>query len=86
MHPQPINCTSSCIQKEQFRAYQGGLRFQVTLNLFRVMGQGERSRGSRSKVKWIKPGLKVMMLAGGLTSMLSCFIDILMRVCATRSP
>ncbi len=36
------------------------------------MGQGQRSRGSRSKVKWVKNGLKVMILAGGLMSMSSC--------------
>ena len=36
------------------------------------MGQGRRSHGSRSKVRWVKPGLKVMILAGGLTPTSSC--------------
>ncbi len=39
------------------------------------MSQGQRSRGSRSKVKWVKPGLKVMILAGGLTSTSSCIFQ-----------
>ncbi len=33
-----------------------------------VMGQGQRSHGSRSKVKWVKPSLEVIQLAGGLMS------------------
>ncbi len=44
--------------------------------MFKVMGQGQRSRGSRSKVKWVKPGLKVMILAGGLTPTSSCIFNI----------
>ncbi len=36
------------------------------------MSQGQRSRGSRSKVKLGKPGLKAMILAGGLTPTSSC--------------
>ncbi len=36
------------------------------------MGQGQRSRWSRSTVKWVKPGLRVMILAGGLTPTSSC--------------
>ncbi len=36
------------------------------------MGQGQRSRGSRSKVEKVKPDLKVMILAGGLTPTSSC--------------
>ena len=40
--------------------------------MFKVKGQGQRSRGSRSKVKWVKLGLKVMIMAGGLTSTSSC--------------
>ncbi len=38
--------------------------------------QGQGSCGSRSKVKWVKPSLKVMVLVGGLTSTSSCFIYI----------
>ncbi len=38
------------------------------------MGQGQRSRGSMSRVKWVKPSLKFMILADGLTSTSSCFI------------
>ncbi len=38
------------------------------------MGQGQRSHGSMSKVAWIKPRLKVLILAGGLTSTSSCLI------------
>ncbi len=38
----------------------------------RVMGQGQRSHGSRSKVRWVKTGLKVMILAGGLTPTSCC--------------
>ncbi len=33
----------------------------------------QRSRGSRSKVKWVKPSLKVIPVAGGLMSTSSCF-------------
>ncbi len=36
------------------------------------MGQGQRSCWLRSKVTWAKPSLKVMILAGGLTSTSSC--------------
>ncbi len=39
--------------------------------MFKVMGQGQSSRGSRSKVKCVKPSLKVI-LADGLTPMSSC--------------
>ena len=38
-------------------------------------GHGQRSRASRSKVKWVKPCLKVMILAGGLTSTSSCIFN-----------
>ncbi len=43
----------------------------------KVKGQGQRSCGSKSKVKWVKPGLKVMILAGGLTSTSSCIFYLL---------
>ncbi len=36
------------------------------------MGQGQRSLGSRSKVTLVKVSLKVIILAGGLTSTSSC--------------
>ncbi len=39
------------------------------------MSQGQRSRGSWSKVNWGKPGLKAMILAGGLTPTSSCIFD-----------
>ena len=45
--------------------------------MYKVMGLGQRSRGSRSKVKWVKLGLQVMILAGGLTSTSSRFIIII---------
>ena len=38
----------------------------------KIIGQGKRSRGSRSGVKWVKPSLKVTLLAGGLMSTSSC--------------
>ena len=38
----------------------------------KVMGQGQMSRGSRSKVEWVKPSLRAMILAGGLMSTSSC--------------
>ncbi len=41
--------------------------------MIKVMGQGQRSCGLRSKVKWVKPSLKVMILAVGLVSMSGCF-------------
>ena len=40
------------------------------------MGQGQRSHGWRSKVTWVKPSLKVIILAGGLTSTSSCIFCI----------
>ena len=50
------------------------------------MSQGQRSRGSRSKVKWGKPGLKAMMLADGLTPTSSCiFYCFLYTLCIVRS-
>ena len=39
------------------------------------MGQGQRSHGSGSKVTWVKPSLKVMIFADGLTSMSSCIFS-----------
>ncbi len=42
----------------------------------RVRGQGQRSFGSRSKVTCVKPSLRVMVLAGGLTSTSSYFIKV----------
>ena len=44
----------------------------VMLEVKGHMGQGQRSHGSGSKVTWVKPSLKVMILAGGLTSTSSC--------------
>ena len=46
--------------------------FQVSFDHLAVRGQ--RSYGSRSKVTWVKPSLKFIILAEGLTSMSSCFI------------
>ncbi len=40
--------------------------------MFEVKGQ--RSCGSRLKVTWVNPSLKIMILAGGLTSTSSCFM------------
>ena len=39
------------------------------------MGQGQRSGGSRSKVKLVIPGLRVMILAGGLMPTSSCIFS-----------
>ncbi len=39
------------------------------------MGQGQMSHWSSSKVKWVKPSLKVIISANGLTSKSSCFIQ-----------
>ncbi len=39
------------------------------------MGRGQRSHGSRSKVTWVNPSLKVIILAGGLTSTSSCIFN-----------
>ncbi len=36
------------------------------------MGQGQRSHGSGSKVTWVKPSIKIAILAGGLMSTSSC--------------
>ena len=40
------------------------------------VGQGQRSRGSRLNIKLVKPCLKVLILAGGLTSTSSCIFFI----------
>ncbi len=56
-----------------------GFRSHLTVLqvMFKVMGQVQRSRGSRSKVKWVKYDLKVLILAGGLTSTSSCIFHII---------
>ena len=41
------------------------------------MGQVQRSHGSRSNVTLVRPSLKVMILAGGLTSTSSCLFKCL---------
>ena len=47
---------------------------QVILEVKGHICQGQRSRGSRLKVTWVKISLKITLLAGGLTSTSSCFI------------
>ena len=44
-------------------------------------GSGQRSPGSRSKVKLVKPSLKMMILAGGLMSTSSCILFITVLKC-----
>ncbi len=62
----------SSVQKCGFRSHLTIL--QVLVEVKGHMGQGQRSHGSRSKVKWVKLSLKVIIWAGGLTSTSGCFI------------
>ncbi len=45
----------------------------TVLQMFKVKGHGSESK-IPPKVKWVKPSLKVMILAVGLRSTSSCFI------------
>ena len=63
-----------------FRSHLIGL--QVMFEVKGHMGQGQRSCGSRSKVTWVKPSLKVMILAGGLISTSSCIFNNNKVMCA----
>ncbi len=69
--------------KAKVKGHQVKMLFQVSFDCLtgNVRGRGsygsgswrQRSHGSRSKVTWVKPSLKDMVLAGGLTSTSSCF-------------
>ncbi len=52
---------------------------QVMFEIKGHMGQGQRSHGSRSKVTLVKPSLKVMILAGGITSLSIYFYHFIVR-------
>ncbi len=60
------------VKKSDFRSHLIGLPV-----LLEVKGQKSRDL-ARSKVTWLNPSLKFMILAGGLTSTSSCFIFILL--------
>ena len=49
---------------------------QVMFEVKGHTGQGQRSHGWRANVTWVKPSLKVIILAGGLTSTSSCIFYI----------
>ena len=49
-------------QRSRWPGQKCGFRSHLTVlqAMFKVMGQGQRLCGSRSKVKWVKPDLKVV--------------------------
>ena len=54
------------------QGHQVKMLFQVSFDYLAGNVRGQRSYESGSKVTWVNPSLKVIILAGGLTSTSSC--------------